>query len=128
MASGRLVVVVNGTTAPDALVEVALWRGADGWLDRRGGSSRYQTVVVRAEEGVAQAVFESLAYRDYAVTAYQDDNENGSLDTGILRIPKERLGFSNGVRPRFSAPKYEDAAVMLQDPELEIEIILNRMP
>ena len=112
----------------DSLVEVNLWQGADGWLDRDSDRSLSRTATTRAETGVAEVVFEGLARRDYAVTAFQDDNGNGSLDTGMFRIPREKLGFSNNVRPRFRSPPYEAAAVELDEETLRIEIRLVRMP
>lgn len=127
-ASGSIVVVITGLTEPDAAVEVNVWRGKDGWLDRSSNRSRYRTSTVRGEAGRARAVFHDLSHRDYAVTAYQDDNENSRLDQGMFRIPRERLGFSNGLRPRFSAPKYENAAVQLNSDELLVEIELHKMP
>ena len=127
-STGTLIVLISGLTEPDATVEVNLWRGAEGWLDRDSDLSRYRTETVQGKAGVAQAVFRDLPHRDYAVTAYQDDNNNSRLDQGMFRIPKERLGFSNGLRPRFSAPGYEDAAVLLEGDELRVEIHLHRMP
>lgn len=40
-------------------------------------------------------VTETLAEGDYVVSAYQDINGNGKLDTNILGIPKEPVGISN---------------------------------
>lgn len=40
-------------------------------------------------------VTETLVAGDYVVSAYQDVNGNGKLDTNILGIPKEPVGISN---------------------------------
>lgn len=37
----------------------------------------------------------TLPEGDYYVTAYQDINENGKLDTRLLGIPKEPVGIAN---------------------------------
>ncbi len=128
VATGNIEVIIEGLSTDDASVEVNLWRGADGWLDRSSDLSRYRTLTVRGEAGTARALFLAVPHRDYAVTAYQDDNENGRLDQGLFRIPKERLGFSNGLRPKFSAPEYVDAAVLLESDVLRVHIHLHRMP
>jgi uncharacterized protein (DUF2141 family) len=49
----------------------------------------------------------------YAISVYQDLNNNGKLDLGMFHKPAEPVGFGNNFRPRFSAPKYEDCAVDL---------------
>src|SRR5574344_1128341 len=40
-------------------------------------------------------ITDTLAGGDYVVSAYQDLNGNGKLDTNILGIPKEPVGISN---------------------------------
>ena len=52
---------------------------------------------------------------EYAVVAFHDLNGNGKLDTGFMRRPKEPLGFSNGVAPRFAPPKFQDCAFLLDE-------------
>jgi uncharacterized protein (DUF2141 family) len=39
--------------------------------------------------------FSGLPRGSYAVSVYQDLNDNGKLDTNLLGIPKEPYGFSN---------------------------------
>jgi len=47
--------------------------------------------------------FTDLPAGQYAVSVYQDSNNNGKLDTMLFGIPKEKYGFSNDVR----MPNYE---------------------
>ena len=57
---------------------------------------------VRASNRTMEVVFPNLPLGQYAVSVYQDSNDNGQLDTNIFGIPKERYGFSNGARrPNF---------------------------
>lgn len=42
----------------------------------------------------------------YAVSVFQDLNSNGLLDKGMVGNPTEPYGFSNNVRPLFSAPEF----------------------
>lgn len=50
--------------------------------------------------------FSDIVPGSYAVSVYHDENDNGSLDTGLFGIPKEPYGFSNN--PRSKKPKYQD--------------------
>jgi len=52
-------------------------------------------------------VFPDLPVGQYAVSVYQDSNDNEMLDTMIFGIPKEKYGFSNGVR----MPDYEKSLI-----------------
>lgn len=128
VATGDLHVLISGVTRDGVPIEIDLWRSPAGWLDRKSEESRYRSLSVLSQQGLARATFERLPLGTYAVTAYQDDNGNGRLDQGLFRLPKERVGFSNGVRPRLSAPRFTDAAVELQDRSLGIEITLRKLP
>jgi len=44
----------------------------------------------------------------YAVSAYQDINDNKFFDKGLLGIPIEPYGLSNNYVPKFAAPTFND--------------------
>ncbi|MFY0685798.1 MAG: DUF2141 domain-containing protein [Cyclobacteriaceae bacterium] len=44
---------------------------------------------------------------EYAITIFQDLNNNEELDTNFIGIPSEPYGFSNNARGQFGPPKYE---------------------
>jgi uncharacterized protein (DUF2141 family) len=47
--------------------------------------------------------FTGLPEGSYAVSVYQDSNDNGKLDKNIFGIPREKYGFSNNTdRPNFA--------------------------
>jgi uncharacterized protein (DUF2141 family) len=50
--------------------------------------------------------FKDLAAGKYAISVFQDVNNNGKLDIGMFG-PKEPYGFSNNVRGILSAPDFE---------------------
>ena len=51
---------------------------------------------------IMEVTFHDLPIGQYAVSVYQDRNNNGRLDTGLFGIPIEKYGFSNGGRrPNF---------------------------
>ena len=52
---------------------------------------------------------------EYAIAVYQDINNNNKLDAGLFHIPKEPYGFSNHYRPSFSAPRYSDCSIQIQE-------------
>lgn len=53
---------------------------------------------IEAFSSIMFVTFSNLPLGQYAVSVYQDSNNNGQLDTGIFGIPKEKYGFSNGLR------------------------------
>ncbi len=49
----------------------------------------------------------------YAVAVHHDANSNGKVDANFLGIPKEGYGVSNDPRPRFRAPRFDEARVAI---------------
>ena len=84
-----------------------------------GGNKRVEEVIV---DGI---LIKELNESYYAVAIYHDENSNKKFDT-FFSIPKEYYGFSNNAPVFFGPPKFEDAAVFVeQDNITEIEIELR---
>jgi uncharacterized protein (DUF2141 family) len=61
----------------------------------------------------------------YAVGSSHDLNGNRVVDTNLVGMPKEAWGVSRNARPRFRAPRFDEAAVALEGggtTELAIEV------
>jgi uncharacterized protein (DUF2141 family) len=96
--SGR----VDGTSGKSP-VYIALWQ-SDGFLER-------PVRQVRVEPGAVPDFRFAVAPGRWAVSAFEDRNQNGVLDMGLFG-PKEPTGFW---RP-FTAwrkPKFDDVAVLV---------------
>lgn len=50
---------------------------------------------------------EDLPVDEYAVAVFQDINEDKECNLNFIGIPKEPYGFSNDIKPRFSAPSFK---------------------
>lgn len=58
-------------------------------------------------QNTAKLVFNDVPAGAYAISVYQDENNNQKLDTGWFGIPKEPYGFSNNIdRPNFEKSKF----------------------
>lgn len=62
----------------------------------------------------------------YAVSCFHDLNDNGKLDTNFFGIPVEPYGFSNNARPKFRAPKWEEAKFTVKEGGSRISIRLEK--
>ena len=50
-----------------------------------------------------------------ALAIYHDENLDGECNSNFLGIPKEGYGFSNNVKPVFSAPPYEACVIRIPE-------------
>lgn len=120
---GTLVVTLTGMKSDDGSLVYAMWSGPEGWLE--ANAVREGTAPIT--DGTVTLRFDALPYGEYAISAYHDANDNGRIDTGMFRVPKEPLGTSNDPRIRFGPPKYEDAAFILDQQELSIQIPVRKL-
>lgn len=54
----------------------------------------------------------------YAVRLFQDENDNGTVDTGMFKIPKEGVGCSNNAEGFMSAPAFKDMLFEVNGPKV----------
>lgn len=84
-----------------------LYQHADGFpTDARAA---LQTLWQAASGEQVTCVFAGLDPGEYAVTASHDTNGNRIVDTNMFGMPREAWGVSGGVRPRFRAPRFDEA-------------------
>jgi uncharacterized protein (DUF2141 family) len=69
--------------------------------------------VVKASTDEVIVVFTNLTSGEYAVSVIHDQNNNGELDYGFMRIPKEPYGFSNDATGNFGPPSFEKAKLQV---------------
>lgn len=62
----------------------------------------------------------------YALSCFHDLNNNGELDTNLFGIPSEPYGFSNNARPKFRAPKWDEAKFEMKEGGRSLEIRLEK--
>jgi uncharacterized protein (DUF2141 family) len=99
---------VDGIETASGKVVVSVYKTSDSFLKKPLAS--VSTTAVKSRVSV---VIANLEPGDYAAAAYQDENDNGQLDTNLLGIPKEPTGASNNAREKYGPPKFEQARFKL---------------
>ena len=66
--------------------------------------------VLSISDAKAEIDFTGIPPGKYALVCYHDENNNGKFDRNVLGMPKEGYGFSNNVKPRLSAPNFNQCA------------------
>jgi uncharacterized protein (DUF2141 family) len=72
----------------------------------------------------AEADFTGLPPGKYAMVCYHDENNNGKFDENMLGMPKEGYCFSNNIKPKFSAPNFDQCAFGYQGGAQSIAITM----
>jgi uncharacterized protein (DUF2141 family) len=90
----------------DGMLMVGLYKEKEGFAKT---DKAYRRLTYKAHgESTVSLKFSGLEKGTYAIALFQDLNNNGKLDKNLIGIPTEPYAFSNNVKPRFSAPAYDD--------------------
>lgn len=115
-------VVVTALASTQSVVKLNFYNAPDAFLKDGRQAMR---LVVKPGGKASITVPVELAPGEWAVALTQDTNDNDLLDKNFLGIPTEPYAFSNNVRPRFAAPKFEECKFMVSQPGLVVSIALK---
>ena len=122
LLASDLVVTITGATSEKGEIGCALFRGAAGFpMD----SVKATGLWIKAKPGSVECKFENLSPGAYALSVSHDLNGNRKTDTNFVGMPTEAWGVSNNARPRFRAPRFDEARFEIKDGEtarLEVRI------
>ena len=86
--------------------------------------SAIKNYTLKVEKNTAVIIITDLPKGEYAISMYHDENSDNECNRNFIGIPKEAYGFSNNIRPRMSAPKYDDCKFLLSENKiLNIKLI-----
>ena len=71
--------------------------------------------IVKVESETITIELESIKQGEYAISLYQDENDNQKLDTGAYGIPTEKYGFSNNATSEMGPPKFDDCKFSMEE-------------
>ena len=78
--------------------------------------------MVKIKSQEAQCTFEDLAYGDYALKFFHDEDESGKFYKNFMGIPKVEYGFSNNAKGHFGPASFEQAKFKLDKPATEMNL------
>ncbi|MDB5889173.1 MAG: hypothetical protein JWP47_4 [Polaromonas sp.] len=114
-----LTVTVLGAATARGSVRTALYTASD-WL-KDSPSTPSQSAPALSEG--TRLVYRGLPAGRYAISAFHDQNDNRTLDTYPLGIPREAYSFSRDARGVFGPPAFSDAAFDLhQDAAIVVHL------
>jgi uncharacterized protein (DUF2141 family) len=111
-SSGNIIVHIENINREEGTLRVGLFTEKDKFLKE---ASYSQDIPVEGRKKISLS-FENIPYGTYAISVFQDLDNNGELDTNFIGIPREPVGFSNDHMPKMSPPKFKAAGFVLDQP------------
>ena len=118
---GTIIITIKNIENQGGIMMVAIFKEDDKFLE----TPSFSQEIPLSTETEIEVIFENIPYRKYAVSIFHDLNENGDLDSNMIRIPKEPVGFSNDYFPKFGPPKFKNAAFDLDQKEMRMIVNLK---
>jgi uncharacterized protein (DUF2141 family) len=119
-AQNKLTVVVDGIEKSEGKVLVAVFDSIN-YLKQ---PLYYGMAKVKERQDEVTIVIDSIASGKYAVSLFQDENDNNKLDTGAYGKPVEKYGFSNNAAVKMEPPAFQDCMFSVEE-DTEINITLK---
>lgn len=107
-----ITVSVAGVRSQSGSIMVCLWRQQDNNFPVCSSTAAMQYITAQPNDSSAAVTFQNVPAGEYAVSAFHDENQNGTLDRGFMGRPEEGIGFSNMTaqggqgRPTFDKAKF----------------------
>lgn len=121
IAQTNLKLQVENIDAVKGKLYIAIYNKDDGF---RQPEYAYTHRIINVNQSPLITVFEDLPEGEYAITLFQDLNDNAKLDVNWAGIPKEPYGFSSNPKLRFGPPSFEDTRIQLN---AEIQKVVIQM-
>jgi uncharacterized protein (DUF2141 family) len=121
VATYDLRIEVSNIANNKGLIEFALYKNPDVFTQAGKTHRLYR---LDAQKGTVSHTFKDLEAGKYAIVVYHDENHNKICDKNFFGIPTEAYAFSNNMRPKLSAPSFEECAIKLQqDRSIDIKMV-----
>jgi|AntRauTorckE5430_2_1112549.scaffolds.fasta_scaffold00698_11 uncharacterized protein (DUF2141 family) len=102
-------------------VRIGIYKSTNDFPDEK---NTYKNKIYKiSKAGTITLKISDLPCGNYAIALYQDKNKNGTMDKNFAGIPKEPFAFTNNIKPRFSAPSFEDCEITYS--EINHKITVN---
>lgn len=104
----KITVKATGINIAKGIMEFALYNNSKVFPEV---GKTYKLIRKQVGAREVSVTFTNVPLGKYAICIYHDVNSNNNCDKNFFGVPTEGYGFSNNIRPVFSAPSFEDCAI-----------------
>lgn len=116
----QLTIKIDNIGVIEGNIRIGIFNKSKNFLKREAAIKHYYITVKNNTETIK---IKDLPKGDYAFSMFHDENSDDEFNLNFLGIPKEPYGFSNNVKPKFSAPSYKACKFSLvKDRTIEVTL------
>jgi len=113
-----LTVTIDEVKEKKGTIIFILWNQKEGFPSEM--EKAYKRIKVTDYDKTATCVFEDVPYGNYALTAFQDKDDDGEMDRNFFKMPKEPAAMSN--MTGMGIPSFKKSTIVLDAPETAITL------
>jgi len=118
--SPKLTINIGNIRKTEGQIRIGVFNTSKDFLKREAAIKHYYIKVDSTTESIKIV---DLPKGEYAFSMFHDKNSDDEFNRNFLGIPKEPYGFSNNVKPKFSAPSYKSCKFsLLKDLIMEVTL------
>ncbi len=121
--TGDLTVLITGLKKIKGSVQIALYNSEESYNNEQEEVFRRKTVAVEKNE--VTWIVSNIAFGNYAIKTFHDENKDGLINKNFLGVPTEKYGFSNNAKGRFGPPAFEKARFSFNPENVKLAIKLH---
>jgi uncharacterized protein (DUF2141 family) len=119
---GNITVIVSNIRNTDGQIGFCLFKTVSGFPHPE---KAFLISFVKINNSACAYTFTGIDTGTYAVSVFHDENNDKTLNTNFLGIPKEGVGVSNNAKGHFGPPKYDDAKFEFNGTDKTITISIS---
>lgn len=124
-AAADLVVEVSGLKNTLGDLRIGLFDSEDGFLKEEAIAIGVRVKLSLLEGRDFTVTLHSIPPGQYAVSAYHDEDADGTRDTNFIGIPTEGYGFSNAASGGMGPPSFGTAAFRVGPEPVRVPIAIR---
>ena len=105
-------------------IQLALYDSEDSFLSEEKAAAVYSFKVDKKED--LKAVLEDIAFGEYAIAVFHDENDNNKLETNFFGVPTEPYCFSGDGHSKWRPPFYKDAKFTVGEGGITLRLRLQK--
>jgi len=102
-------------------IVVGVFNTDKNFLEKGSSLTNY---IIEVKKHTASIEITNLPKGTYAISLFHDENLDEECNRNFFGIPKEAFGFSNNVKPKLSAPSFNDCKFALSN-NMTLDIVLQ---
>lgn len=124
VGTGTVIIKLNNIQAAKGVIRLALYDAEEKFMIPQSAHSLSNYPVSRT--GTMSIQLENIAYGEYAIAVFHDENSNEELETNFFGIPVEPYCFSGSGHSKWRPPLYRDAKFAVNQKEVTIDLELAK--